>query len=394
MTSLPPQTPPPPGFDPQARQEALRRSRRNDLLLRVAIVWLLVLATLWVAQPYLSAFWFSVTGPRTVTARGDLAPAEKATIELFKQVSPSVVHVFAQAQQRVSPFFAQQEAPVQSGSGVIWDAAGHVVTNNHVIQNASQLGVRLASGEFVTARVVGAAPNYDLAVLQLERPQTPLRPIAIGSSEDLQVGQATFAIGNPYGLEQTLTTGIVSALRRRLPTAAAHEVRGVIQTDAAINPGNSGGPLLDSAGRLIGINTAIISGSGASAGIGFAIPVDAVNRVVTALITNGTVPVPGIGIIAARENETAQLGIDGVVILRTLPDSPAAQAGLEGATDDGYVRDVITAADGKPVHGMSDLAAALEDAGIGRDVKLTVERDGLTRTVTLKVTDISQRRRT
>lgn len=395
MTSFPPQTPPPPGFDPQAPQQAqLRRARRNDLLLRIAIVWLLVLATFWVAQPYLSALWFSVTGPRIVSARGDLAPAEKATIELFKQVSPSVVHVFAQTQQRVSPFFAQQEAPVQSGSGVIWDAAGHVVTNNHVIQNASQLGVRLASGEFVTARVVGAAPNYDLAVLQLERPQTPLRPIAIGSSEDLQVGQAAFAIGNPYGLEQTLTTGIVSALRRRLPTAAAHEVRGVIQTDAAINPGNSGGPLLDSAGRLIGINTAIISGSGASAGIGFAIPVDAVNRVVTALITNGTVPVPGIGIIAARENETAQLGIDGVVILRTLPDSPAAQAGLEGATDDGYVRDVITAADGKPVHGMSDLAAALEDVGIGRDVKLTVERDGRTRTVTLKVTDISQRRRT
>ncbi|QQM04850.1 hypothetical protein I8G32_03413 [Rhodopseudomonas palustris] len=399
MTSLPPHAPPPPprppGLDPLASQQAqVRRTQRTDRLLRIAIVWLLVLATLWVAQPYLSALWFSATGPRTVTARGELAPAEKATVDLFKQVSPSVVHVFAQGSQRVSPFAVQQEAPVQSGSGVIWDAAGHVVTNNHVIQNASQLGVRLASGEFVTARVVGTAPNYDLAVLQLERPHTPLRPIAIGSSEDLQVGQATFAIGNPYGLEQTLTTGIVSALRRRLPTAAAHEVRGVIQTDAAINPGNSGGPLLDSAGRLIGINTAIISGSGASAGIGFAIPVDAVNRVVTALITNGSVPVPGIGIVAARETETAQLGIDGVVILRTLPDSPAAQAGLEGATDDGYVRDVITGANGSDIHSMSDLAAALEEAGIGRDVKLTVERDGRARTVTVKVTDISQRRRT
>jgi 2-alkenal reductase len=390
--SIPPETFP----DREALTAAqLRRAQRTDRLLRVAIVWLLLLATFWVGEPYLTALWFSATGPRTVAARGELAASEKATIELFKQVSPSVVHVFAQGSPQVSPFFEQpqQQGGVQSGSGVIWDAAGHVITNNHVIQGASRIGARLASGDFVTARVIGTAPNYDLAVLQLERPRAALRPIAIGSSADLQVGQAAYAIGNPYGLEQTLTTGIVSALRRRLPTAAAHEVRGVIQTDAAINPGNSGGPLLDSAGRLIGINSAIISGSGASAGIGFAIPVDVVNRVATALIKTGTVPVPGIGIVAAKEDETAQLGIDGVVILRTLPDSPAAAAGLEGASRNGYVRDVITAADGKPVHGMSDLASALEDAGIGNDVKLTVDRDGETRTVTLKITDVAQLRR-
>ncbi|MBB1092804.1 trypsin-like peptidase domain-containing protein [Rhodopseudomonas palustris] len=371
----------------------MRRAQRTDRLLRIAVIWLLLLATAWVAQPYLAALWFSVSGPRTVTARGDLAPAETSTIELFKRVSPSVVHVYAQSSRRTPSLLEPQQGGVQSGSGVIWDAAGHVITNNHVIQGASALGARLSTGEFVTARVIGTAPNYDLAVLQLERPRAALRPIAIGSSSDLQVGQAAFAIGSPYGLEQTLTTGIVSALQRRLPTAAAHEISGVIQTDAAINPGNSGGPLLDSAGRLIGLNTAIISGSGASAGIGFAIPVDAVNRIATSLIRTGTVPVPGIGIIAADENEAARLGIDGVVVVRTLPDSPAARAGLTGASETGMVEDVIIGANGQEIHSMSDLAAALEGIGIGSDVKLQVIRDGRARTVNVQVTDISQLKR-
>ncbi|ABE40442.1 peptidase S1 and S6, chymotrypsin/Hap [Rhodopseudomonas palustris BisB5] len=383
--SVPPTGPTP---DPQ-----IRRAQRTDRLLRIAVIWLLLLATAWVAQPYLAALWFSVSGPRTVTARGDLAPAETSTIELFKRVSPSVVHVYAQSSRRTPSLLEAQQGGVQSGSGVIWDAAGHVITNNHVIQGASALGARLSTGEFVTARVIGTAPNYDLAVLQLERPRAALRPIAIGSSSDLQVGQAAFAIGSPYGLEQTLTTGIVSALQRRLPTAAAHEISGVIQTDAAINPGNSGGPLLDSAGRLIGLNTAIISGSGASAGIGFAIPVDAVNRIATSLIRTGTVPVPGIGIIAADENEAARLGIDGVVVVRTLPDSPAARAGLTGASETGMVEDVIIGANGQEIHSMSDLAAALEGIGIGSDVKLQVIRDGRARTVNVQVTDISRLKR-
>jgi len=384
-SSVPPTAPAP---DPQ-----LRRAQRTDRLLRIAVIWLLLLATAWVAQPYLASLWFSVSGPRTVTARGDLAPAEISTIELFKRVSPSVVHVFAQSSRRSPSLFEQQQQGVQSGSGVIWDAAGHVITNNHVVQGASALGVRLSNGEFVSARVVGTAPNYDLAVLQLERPRAALRPIAIGSSSDLQVGQAAFAIGSPYGLEQTLTTGIVSALQRRLPTAAAHEISGVIQTDAAINPGNSGGPLLDSAGRLIGLNTAIISGSGASAGIGFAIPVDSVNRIATALIKTGTVPVPGIGIVAADENEAARLGIDGVVVVRTLPDSPAARAGLTGASETGMVEDVIVGANGQEIHSMSDLAATLERVGIGNEVKLQVIRYGRSRTVNVEVMDIARLRR-
>jgi len=359
-------------------------------LLRLAVIWLLLLATVWVAEPYLSALWFSASGPRPVTPRGNLAASEQATIALFKTVSPSVVHVFARAAPSVSLFSDEQESVVQSGSGIIWDTAGHVITNNHVINGTAQIGVRLTSGEFVAARVVGAAPNYDLAVLQLERPRSALHAIAIGRSADLQVGQSTFAIGNPYGLDQTLTSGIVSALGRRLPTATTHEVKGMIQTDAPINPGNSGGPLLDSAGRLIGVNSAILSGSGASAGIGFAIPVDIVNRVASELIRNGHVPLPGIGIVAAKQGEATSLGIDGIIIVRTLPDSPAAKAGIEGATEDGVVRDVITAVDGQPVHSMEELTSSLEDAGIGKQVTLTVERDGQSRSVKLTIADISQ----
>jgi S1-C subfamily serine protease len=235
-------------------------------------------------------------GPRTVTSRGDLSQAEQSTIKLFQTVSPSVVHVFAQGSEQSSFLDEEREGIVQSRSGIVWDAAGHVVTNYHVIDGASRIGARLTSGEFVAAHLVGVAPNYDLAVLQVADIRSPLRPIAIGRSAELQLGQATFAIGNPYGLEQTLTSGIISALHRRLPTVTSHEISGVIQTDAPINPGNSGGPLLDSAGRLIGVNSAIISKSGASAGIGFAIPVDVVNRIATQLIRDGRVPVPGIGI--------------------------------------------------------------------------------------------------
>ncbi len=358
--------------------------------LRLAVIWLLLLATVWVTEPYLSALWFSASHPRLVTPRGNLAASEQATIALFKTVSPSVVHVFARAAPTASLFSDEQESVVQSGSGIIWDAAGHVITNNHVINGTAQIGVRLTSGEFVAAHVVGAAPNYDLAVLQLERPRSALHPIPVGRSADLQVGQSTFAIGNPYGLDQTLTSGIVSALGRRLPSATPHEVKGMIQTDAPINPGNSGGPLLDSAGRLIGVNSAILSGSGASAGIGFAIPVDIVNRVASELIRNGHVPLPGIGIVAAKQDEATSLGIDGVIIVRTLPDSPAAKAGIEGVTADGVIGDIITDVDGKPVHSMEELTSALEDAGIGKQVTLTVERNGEARSVKLTIADISQ----
>ncbi|WP_407123422.1 S1C family serine protease [Bradyrhizobium sp. STM 3561] len=358
--------------------------------LRAAIVWLLVLATVWVMQPYLSALWFSASTPRTVTPRAELAASEQATVRLFKEVSPSVVHVFARGRPSASVFSGEQDSVVQSGSGIIWDLAGHVITNNHVISGTAQIGIRLTSGEFVAAHVVGAAPNYDLAVLQLERPRSALHPIAVGRSADLQVGQSTFAIGNPYGLDQTLTSGIVSALARTLPSVTAREVKGMIQTDAPINPGNSGGPLLDSGGRLIGVNSAIISGSGASAGIGFAIPVDIVNRVAAELIRSGHVPLPGVGIVAAKQGEATSLGIDGVIVLRTLPGSPAAKAGIEGVSEDGVIGDVITEVNGKPVHSMEELTSILEDEGIGKQIELTLDRAGQIRSVKLSIADVSQ----
>ncbi|MGY0575949.1 S1C family serine protease [Bradyrhizobium sp. RDM12] len=358
--------------------------------LRFAIVWLLALATMWVMQPYLSALWFSASAPRTIAPRADLAANEQATVRLFTEASPSVVHVFGRGRPSTSVFSDEQDSVVQSGSGIVWDAAGHVITNNHVISGTAQIGVRLTSGEFLEAHVLGAAPNYDLAVLQLERTRSALHPIAVGRSADLQVGQSTFAIGNPYGLDQTLTSGIVSALGRRLPSVTAREVKGMIQTDAPINPGNSGGPLLDSAGRLIGVNSAIVSGSGASAGIGFAIPVDTVNRVAAELIRNGHVPLPGIGIVAVKQGEATSLGIDGIIVLRTLPGSPAAQAGIEGVSDDRVIRDVITEVNGKPIHSMEELTSILEDEGIGKQIALTIDRGGETRTVKLNIADTSQ----
>ena len=206
---------------------------------------------------------------------------------------------------------AERRAGAASGTGFVWDNAGHVVTNNHVVQNGSEVAVRFASGEVAQAEIIGVAPNYDLAVLRIKNARQLPPPVALGSSTELKVGQSAFAIGNPFGLDQSLTSGIISALKRRLPTSSGREISNVIQTDTAINPGNSGGPLLDSAGRLIGVNTAIISPSGSSAGIGFAIPADIVNRVVPELIKNGRVPTPGIGIVAASEAVSTRLGIEG-----------------------------------------------------------------------------------
>ncbi len=365
----------------------------RDRLTRFALFATLLLAA-FVAEPYVARFFLTSDEPRAIAARGDLSGAEASTVELFARVSPSVVHVFARPEGRGRRAGGGDGEGVQSGTGFVWDAAGHVVTNNHVVEGAGAMMVRLASGELVEAELVGTAPNYDLAVLSLERLRGPPPPVAVGTSADLKVGQAAFAIGNPFGLDQTLTTGVISALQRSLPTEGGREIADVIQTDAAINPGNSGGPLLDSAGRLIGVNTAIFSPSGSSAGIGFAIPVDVVNRVVPELIRAGRVPTPGIGILVADEAVASRLGIEGVVVARTLPESPAERAGLEGADGrSGELGDVIVAADGRPVRRLADLAAALERAGVGRSVELTVERDGRTRPVRVEVADVGRTRR-
>ena len=377
----------------------------SDRIVRIALVALVVLLAVFVAQPVIMGLLFSAQAPRTVAARGDLAPVEQSTVALFEKAAPSVVHVFAQPDPRrqaqaMMDFDEDggqgqgqggegQGSGVQTGTGFVWDAAGHIVTNNHVVAGAGSIAVRLVAGETIPARVVGTAPNYDLAVLQLQRLREMPPPLALGTSGNLKVGQSTFAIGNPFGLDHTLTTGVVSALRRRLPTSAGRELSDVIQTDAAINPGNSGGPLLDSAGRLVGVNTAIFSPSGASAGIGFAIPVDVVNRVVPALIKDGRTPNPGIGIVAVPEAATARYGIDGVVVVRVQRGSPAASAGLAGLDPmTGTIGDIIVGANGEPVHRLADLIRALEGAGIGAKVDLAILRDGNARTVRVAVADV------
>jgi len=253
------------------------------------------------------------------------------------------------------------------------------------------VAVRFASGEMARAEVVGTAPNYDLAVLRIRSAARLPSPLALGSSSDLKVGQSAFAVGNPFGLDQSMTSGIISALKRRLPTQNGREIANVIQTDAAINPGNSGGPLLDSAGRLIGVTTAIISPSGSNAGIGFAIPADIVNRVVPELIKNGRVPTPGIGIVAANEAVATRLGIEGVIVVRTTPSSPAARAGIHGVDmSSGALGDVISQVDGKPVRRLSDLTDQLEQVGAGKSVKLTVKHGSDTRDVNVDVVDVGR----
>jgi 2-alkenal reductase len=325
---------------------------------------------------------------REISPRGDLADFEQTTISIFNAAAPSVVYIFTE--NAVSGIFGTRELRQGAGSGFLWDREGHIVTNFHVIEGARRIQVRLDSGEAVDANYVGGTPDYDLAVIRLRRNISSIQPIPIGKSEDLQVGQAVLAIGNPFGLSRTLTTGVISALDRRLPTATGREVVGAIQTDAAINPGNSGGPLIDSSGRLIGVNTAIISGSGSSAGIGFAVPVDVVNQVVPQLIAKGKFPRPGIGIIVLDEEIAARLGVVGVVIDRVVSGSAAERSGLIGID---YRRrilgDIIVAVEDRPIANMDDFIKSLGNAEIGDVINLQVQRGGNLRKVAVTVMDIS-----
>ncbi len=318
--------------------------------------------------------------PRPIASRGDLLPEEKATIALFRQASPSVVNITTIAVQRDLFTLNLREIPEGTGSGFVWDANGNIITNFHVIQNADAAQVTLADHSSWKARVVGVAPDKDLAVLRIDAPGNRLRPIPIGTSKDLQVGQKVHAIGNPFGLDQTLTTGVISALGREIESVTRRPIQGVIQSDAAINPGNSGGPLLDSAGRLVGVNTAIYSPSGASAGIGFAIPVDTVNRIVPELMRHGKVIRPGIGVQIAEEQLARRLGVAGVLVVDVLPGSAAAKAGIRPTMRDrsGRVRlgDVIVAIDGKKVESPNDLFLEMEKRRVGEEVNLSLLREG------------------
>ncbi|MDR7333960.1 trypsin-like peptidase domain-containing protein [Roseateles asaccharophilus] len=307
-------------------------------------------------------------------------------IGVFKRVSPSVVHITTLSVQRDFFSLRTHEQPSGTGTGFVWDGDGHIVTNFHVIQGGDRATVTLADQSSHPARLVGAFPDRDIAVLRIEAPRDKLPAIAVGSSRELQVGQKVYAIGNPFGLDQTLTTGIVSALNREIESVTRRTIKGAIQTDAAINPGNSGGPLLDSAGRLIGVNTAIYSPSGASAGIGFAIPVDEVNRIVPRLIRDGRFIRPALGVSAGAPQLAQALGAPkGVLLVEVSSGSPAAAAGLKPFSYDRLRRivqgDVITAVDGQAVADLDDMLSLLETRQIGEKVTLTVWRAGQTRKV-------------
>jgi S1-C subfamily serine protease len=335
----------------------------------------------WYAAPRLSSYIaVANAAPRATTPRGALTAEEQQNIDIFEKWKSSVVYIATS--DRVMDFWTRNvtSVPRGTGSGFIWDAQGHVVTNVHVIAGAAAASVKLADGRDYEATLVGASVAHDIAVLQIRVPEKLPSPVAIGTSHDLRVGQKVFAIGNPFGLDWTLTTGIVSALDRSIEGENGAVIRHLIQTDAAINPGNSGGPLLDSAGRLIGINTAIYSPSGASAGVGFAVPVDTVNRVVPELIANGHYAPPSLGIevddllsrAVARE-----LRVAGVAVLRASKSAAAPLRGARlGARNTIIPGDVILAVDGKEVSTAAELAATLDDYKVGDRVTLTVWREG------------------
>lgn len=324
--------------------------------------------------------------PHPIAARGDLASDEKSTIELFRNASPAVVHITTLSVGRDRVHLNLFEIPQGSGSGFIWDENGYVVTNFHVISGAQRARVTLADNSSWPARLVGAEPDKDLAVLKIDLPKARLRSLPIGSSSDLSVGQKVFAIGNPFSLDQTLTTGIISGLGREIQSVTKRPIQNVIQTDAAINPGNSGGPLLDSAGRLIGVNTAIYSTTGAYAGIGFAVPVDTVNRIVPQLIQKGKVDRPGLGVHIFEDAQVERLVAQnalpksGVLIRDVLPGTGAAEAGIRPTTrsEEGQIElgDLIIAIDGKEIASSEDLFDVLASHQVGDTLRLTVLRDG------------------
>ena len=304
---------------------------------------------------------------------------EENSTEIFSRASPAVVYVTNTALRRSLFSRNVQEIPRGSGTGFIWDKSGLIVTNFHVIAGAHRLIVTLGDQREFDAQVVGVAPEKDLAVLRIEEPPEDLLTLPLGDSSELSVGRKVLAIGNPFGLDTTLTTGVVSALGREIQAPSGRTIRGVIQTDAAINPGNSGGPLLNSLGQLIGVNTAIYSPSGASAGIGFAIPVNTVKDVIPQLISYGKVLHPIIGVELASDRWIQRYGIKGVPIVHVYPGLPAAEAGLVGARQVGRreikLGDVITRIEGKDIRSSDDYLTALENYEPGDTVTIETRRE-------------------
>ncbi len=319
--------------------------------------------------------------PRPVAQRPDdkLGAGEQSTIDVFSKFSRSVVHITSLQTRRDRMTLDLAEIPQGTGSGFVWDQDGHIVTNFHVVQLGDRAAVTLNDNTTYPATIVGTAPDKDIAVLHIDAPPQKLLPLPLGQSSTLRVGQKVLAIGNPFGLDQTLTTGVVSGLGREIQSVTKHSIFDVIQTDASINPGNSGGPLLDSAGRLIGINTAIYSPSGANAGIGFAVPVDTVNSIVPQLLKYGKVKRPVLGIAPFPDQLAMQNNIDGVVIARVIAGGAADRAGLVGATQDEdgiQLGDVIVKIDDVEIHRSSDLFRVLDRHEVGDQVDVAVVNRG------------------
>jgi S1-C subfamily serine protease len=369
---------------------SIENPRRSSSALRAAG---LLLAVLWLVGTLAILAWWLVpwhngtglnsqTQPRPVTARGELSALERTNISIYEVAGPSVVHVtnFASAGSGLFDL-NERQTKKGTGSGFIWDKEGHIVTNYHVVQGGDAAQVTLADHSTYQSRRIWVDVDQDIAVLWIDARESRLHPIQVGTSHDLKVGQSTYAIGNPFGLDQTMTAGIVSALDREIEAASGRPIRGVIQTSAAINPGNSGGPLLDSAGRLIGMNTAILSPSGAFAGIGFAVPVDEINRIVPQLIQHGRVVRPRLGVQVAADQLSQQLGIsDGALVLKVIPGSPAAEAGLRGTRrdDSGRIQlgDVVVALGDHSVKNLGDLYAALDLFKAGQTIAVAFIREG------------------
>jgi S1-C subfamily serine protease len=318
---------------------------------------------------------------------GTYLPDERNNIEVFQRVAPSVVHISSIAIQRDFFSFDTYEIPQGTGTGFVWDNQGHIVTNLHVLEQADRVMVRTIDQKDYPARLIGADPHKDLAILKIEVPSSALTPIVpIDDNSPILVGQKAIAIGNPFGLDHTLTVGVVSALGREITALSGLKIFGAIQTDAAINPGNSGGPLLNAQGRLIGVNTQIMSKSGSNAGIGFAIPAEVVKYVVPQLIKYGKVQRVGLGVTLLEDHFARRLGVNqGVVIHKVDRSSAADKVGLVGirvgANGRAILGDIIVGVDGRGVNNRLDLLNLLINYRLGDQVELTLNRNGRTSTL-------------
>jgi 2-alkenal reductase len=341
-----------------------------------------------IVRPYLGNEFLSAISERAAVSgnSNSLAEIERSIIDLFERVSPSVVEITTMSKGN------EAGSRIKTGSGFFWDPAGNIVTNEHVVSDQQMIEIWLASGEMIPGELVGAAPTYDLAVIRAKGLKATPRPVTVGTSRGLKVGQWAFAIGSPFGLDQSLTAGVISAMKRQLPTSKGREIEDIIQTDAAIYPGSSGGPLLNSIGELIGITSVSYSIAGAGNALGFAIPVDIVKRVIPLLIKDGRIPTPGIGIVPSNVDVAIRLGVEGIIIARIRSGSPAERAGLRAMDKNtGEVGDIITAANGKPVKTPFDLTNELDRIGIGHKIALNIQRGGTVASVELEIIDISSK---